>query len=135
MLVCQDETVLTALVVKPGDFLAVGRPHRMAICNTRTLSDVAPTPLVHRDSEQIASGLKNAECNVFYDDFERPELWGKDLQEHLARIYRMGNKRWSAYCSELPVITVPKADSTQQKRKFPWVRRGSGRYESNLIGN
>lgn len=36
---------------------------------------------------QIAAGLVTAGVKVFYDDFEKADLWGKDLYEYLADIY------------------------------------------------
>lgn len=38
-------------------------------------------------AEEIATLLKLHDISVFYDDFEKAELWGKDLYEYLARIY------------------------------------------------
>ncbi|MET8180098.1 TIR domain-containing protein [Streptomyces sp. NPDC005336] len=37
--------------------------------------------------EQVAASLKNAGIRVFYDDYEKVALWGKDLYEHLDYIY------------------------------------------------
>ena len=37
--------------------------------------------------EQVAEGLKAAGVSVFYDKFEKADLWGKNLIEHLAEIY------------------------------------------------
>lgn len=37
--------------------------------------------------EQVATHLKSAGVNVFYDAFEQPELWGRNLIDHLAEIY------------------------------------------------
>lgn len=36
---------------------------------------------------QIAVGLDTAGVNVFYDEYEKADLWGKDLYEYLADIY------------------------------------------------
>jgi len=38
--------------------------------------------------EQVASGLKEAGISVFYDAFEKASLWGKNLIDHLADIYK-----------------------------------------------
>ncbi len=38
--------------------------------------------------EQVATGLRDAGVSVFYDLFERAELWGKNLVDHLAEIYQ-----------------------------------------------
>ena len=37
--------------------------------------------------EQVAGELRNIGVTVFYDRFEEVELWGKDLAEHLGRVY------------------------------------------------
>jgi hypothetical protein len=38
--------------------------------------------------EEVAVGLKAAGIDVFYDAFETANLWGKNLIDHLAEIYR-----------------------------------------------
>ena len=37
--------------------------------------------------ERVASELKSRGIRVFYDDYERGSLWGKDLYTHLSNIY------------------------------------------------
>jgi len=37
--------------------------------------------------EEVAVGLKSAGVSVFYDGFEKANLWGKNLIDHLADIY------------------------------------------------
>lgn len=37
--------------------------------------------------ETVASILKTRGVRVFYDDYEKVDLWGKDLYEHLAAVY------------------------------------------------
>lgn len=37
--------------------------------------------------EEVAEGLKTAGVSAFYDKFEKADLWGKNLIEHLAEIY------------------------------------------------
>ena len=37
--------------------------------------------------EQVATMLKEARVNVFYDRFEEANLWGRDLYEHLSEVY------------------------------------------------
>lgn len=44
--------------------------------------------------EEVAQQLRERGVRVFFDDFERAELWGKDLYEHLAYIY----SRSAHYC-------------------------------------
>ena len=38
--------------------------------------------------EQVANDLKTRGIVVFYDDYERETLWGKDLYAHLSEIYQ-----------------------------------------------
>lgn len=38
-------------------------------------------------AESIASSLTQRGISVFYDDYEKAELWGKDLYEYLAEVY------------------------------------------------
>jgi hypothetical protein len=38
--------------------------------------------------ELVASCLKAANLNVFYDDYEKSNLWGKDLYVHLSDVYQ-----------------------------------------------
>lgn len=38
--------------------------------------------------ERVADTLRARDVTVFYDQYERTELWGKDLVEHLAEIYK-----------------------------------------------
>jgi len=45
-------------------------------------------------AEAIARGLRERGVSVFYDDFERADLWGRDLYAHLHDIY--SNK--AQYC-------------------------------------
>lgn len=37
--------------------------------------------------DTVASHLKKLKIRVFYDRYERADLWGKDLNEHLADVY------------------------------------------------
>jgi hypothetical protein len=37
--------------------------------------------------EEVATGLKAAGVSVFYDGFEKANLWGKNLIDHLADVY------------------------------------------------
>lgn len=38
--------------------------------------------------EQVADHLRAAKVRVFYDDYEKAALWGKDLHLHLDDIYQ-----------------------------------------------
>jgi hypothetical protein len=44
--------------------------------------------------EEVARELKRRQIRVFFDDFERADIWGKDLYEHLAYVY----SRAARYC-------------------------------------
>lgn len=39
-------------------------------------------------AEQLAAILVNKGLNIFYDEYEKADLWGKDLYVHLQKIYR-----------------------------------------------
>lgn len=62
---------------------------------------------------QVASFLQNAGVKVFYDQFEKAQLWGKDLIDELGKIYRDE--------SEVVVIFVSRAyrdkDWTNHERR------------------
>ena len=36
---------------------------------------------------RVAEALRRRGINVFYDEYERSDLWGKDLYAHLSSIY------------------------------------------------
>ena len=38
--------------------------------------------------EQVADGLRSRGVRVFYDDYEKDKLWGKDLYAHLTEVYQ-----------------------------------------------
>lgn len=42
--------------------------------------------------EQVATGLRDAGVSVFYDTFQRADLWGKNLVDHLAGVYQKGSR-------------------------------------------
>jgi hypothetical protein len=44
--------------------------------------------------DQVAANLKDSGIKVFYDDYEKVELWGRDLYSHLDWVYRKASK----YC-------------------------------------
>lgn len=52
-------------------------------------------------AQQFARMLRDKGIVVFFDEYERADLWGKDLYQHLAKIY----KEYSEYC----VIFVSKS--------------------------
>ena len=43
--------------------------------------------------EKVADFLRGHDVNLFYDKYEEVTLWGKDLTEHLDKVYR-GNARY-----------------------------------------
>jgi hypothetical protein len=44
--------------------------------------------------EKVADALKDKGAKVFYDDYERVTLWGRDLYSHLDWVYRVASR----YC-------------------------------------
>lgn len=50
--------------------------------------------------EEVAKGLRTAGVEVFYDDFEKATLWGKNLVEHLADIYQHKSRYVVMFISE-----------------------------------
>ena len=42
--------------------------------------------------DEVASYLKNQGVLVFYDQYEKADLWGKNLYDHLAEIYSARSK-------------------------------------------
>jgi hypothetical protein len=42
--------------------------------------------------ERVAAKLKELGVRVFYDKFEEVELWGKNLADHLGRVYASGSR-------------------------------------------
>ncbi|WP_203718962.1 toll/interleukin-1 receptor domain-containing protein [Asanoa siamensis] len=51
--------------------------------------------------DAVAAHLRNASVRVFYDDYEKTALWGKDLYSHLDYVYRKASR----YC----VLFISKA--------------------------
>ena len=50
--------------------------------------------------EQVAAYLRERSIKVFYDDFEKIELWGKDLYEHFSLIYNSQSQFVVMFISE-----------------------------------
>ncbi|MDR8407987.1 TIR domain-containing protein [Nonomuraea sp. 3-1Str] len=50
--------------------------------------------------EQVAATLKAVGVRVFYDEYEKASLWGKDLYEHLDSIYRNASRYCILFVSE-----------------------------------
>ena len=53
--------------------------------------------------EEVANGLRAAGVNVFYDEFEKASLWGKNLVDHLADIYQNRSRYVVLFISEFYV--------------------------------
>ncbi len=50
--------------------------------------------------DQVAKLLRDAGVSVFYDGFEKAELWGKNLIDHLAEIYQHRSRYVVMFVSE-----------------------------------
>ena len=50
--------------------------------------------------EKVAAELKARGIRVFFDDYERVALWGKDLYAHLSEVYQNMCKFCVIFCSE-----------------------------------
>jgi hypothetical protein len=50
--------------------------------------------------EQVAESLKSRGIRVFYDNFEKVHLWGKNLYEHLDYVYRKAARYAVVFLSE-----------------------------------
>jgi hypothetical protein len=48
----------------------------------------------------VADGLQKAGVRVFYDDYEKANLWGKDLYAHLSSVYRERSRYTIMFVSE-----------------------------------
>ena len=66
----------------------------------------------------IASELTSEGVSVFYDEFEKADLWGKDLYEHLISIYKDNSK----YCLMLLSESYSKKLWTSHERKAAQAR-------------
>jgi lambda repressor-like predicted transcriptional regulator len=63
--------------------------------------------------EQVATGLKDAGVSVFYDMFERADLGGKNLVDHLARVYPKRSRYVAMFISK---HYVEKAWTTHERQ-------------------
>jgi len=50
--------------------------------------------------EKVAAALRRRGRQPFYDDYEKAELWGKDLYEHLDRVYQKDARYCVLFASE-----------------------------------
>ncbi|MBP7705815.1 MAG: TIR domain-containing protein [Candidatus Aminicenantes bacterium] len=69
-------------------------------------------------AKRIASSLVRNGLNVFYDEYERANLWGKDLYVHLTKIYRDDAK----YCLMLISEHYAKKQWTNHERRAAQAR-------------
>jgi hypothetical protein len=69
-------------------------------------------------AEQIADLLVLRGFNVFYDEYERADLWGKDLYVHLQKIYRSEAK----FCLMLLSENYAKKQWTSHERRAAQAR-------------
>ncbi|MEZ9319350.1 toll/interleukin-1 receptor domain-containing protein [Vibrio sp. 10N.286.51.E5] len=69
-------------------------------------------------AEEIASSLVTKGINVFYDEYEQANLWGKDLYEHLIKIYRDESK----YCLMVLSKNYVEKQWTNHERKAAQAR-------------
>lgn len=69
-------------------------------------------------AQGIAAELISEGVNVFYDDLEKADLWGKDLYEHLISIYKDNSK----YCLMLLSDSYSKKLWTTHERKAAQAR-------------
>lgn len=69
-------------------------------------------------AEKFASLLVTKGFNVFYDEYERANLWGKDLYVHLSKIYKDESK----YCLMLISEHYAKKQWTNHERKAAQAR-------------
>lgn len=76
-------------------------------------------------AEQLASMLVVNGLNVFYDEYEQANLWGKDLYVHLSKIYRDEAK----YCLMLVSEHYSKKQWTNHERKAAQARAFSENQE------
>ncbi|WP_439148349.1 toll/interleukin-1 receptor domain-containing protein [Vibrio sp.] len=69
-------------------------------------------------AESIASNLITRGINVFYDEYEQANLWGKDLYAHLTKIYRDESK----FCLMVISEDYAKKQWTNHERKAAQAR-------------
>ena len=69
-------------------------------------------------AEAIASNLVLKGINIFYDEYEQANLWGKDLYVHLTKIYRDESK----FCLMIISESYAKKQWTNHERKAAQAR-------------
>jgi hypothetical protein len=68
--------------------------------------------------EEVAAILRRRGARVFYDDYERSRLWGKDLYEHLDFVYRKAAR----YCIVFVSADYAHNSWTTHERKSIYAR-------------
>lgn len=69
-------------------------------------------------AEKLAASLVLAGLNVFYDEYEQANLWGKDLYAHLSKVYKDDSK----YCLMLISDHYAKKQWTNHERRAAQAR-------------
>lgn len=75
--------------------------------------------------EEVAKRLRDAGVNVFYDDYEKADLWGKDLYSHLDFVYRRASRYCVIFISESYAAKV----WTNHERRSAQARAFEENYE------
>lgn len=68
--------------------------------------------------EQVSNALKLSGLSVFYDGYEKSDLWGKDLYVHLTNVYR----DYSKYCLMFISEHYTRKQWTNHERKAAQAR-------------
>lgn len=68
--------------------------------------------------EKLAASLVSAGLNVFYDEYEQANLWGKDLYVHLSKVYKDDSK----YCLMVISEHYAKKQWTNHERRAAQAR-------------
>lgn len=69
-------------------------------------------------AQQLAASLVLTGLNVFYDEYEQADLWGKDLYTHLSKVYKDESK----YCLMLISEHYAKKQWTNHERRAAQAR-------------
>jgi TIR domain len=77
------------------------------------------------EAEAIAAELRNIGITVFYDGYEKANLWGKDLYEHLSEVYQ----KKARYCLMLVSAAYAAKVWTTHERKSAQARALSQKNE------
>ncbi|MCG8461296.1 MAG: TIR domain-containing protein, partial [Holophagales bacterium] len=69
-------------------------------------------------AKALAVALRERNVEVFYDEFEQADLWGKDLVEHLDSVYRSRSR----FCLMLISAAYAKKNWTTHERRSALAR-------------